>query len=156
MQIFGLIDTAQLLPEHRLYLPLFLEALFESPIRKNGKLIPYEDVVAELNEDTVSNCGNIGLSASKRSFFSCGSYAQTATVFLQVETAKFERGVQWLQEILYRTVFTKERLEVIAQKMINTVSQAKRSGKDVVAYAMKGLCYLKGELSRHLLNETNF
>lgn len=60
------MDTTDLLPEQRPYLPLLLEAIFESPIKREGKLIPYEEVVAELSDDTVSSCGNIGLSSGKR------------------------------------------------------------------------------------------
>lgn len=63
-----------------------------------------------------------------------------------MEAAKFEKGVQWLREILYKTVFTKDRIEVIAQKIINEVAQAKRSGKGVVTYAMEGLKYTNGIL----------
>lgn len=81
-----------------------------------------------------------------RSYFSCGPYAQTCTALLQVEAAKFEKGVQWMREILYKTIFTKERIEVIAQKIVNEVAQAKRSGKGVVAYAMEDLRYVKGNL----------
>lgn len=57
---------------------------------------------------------------------------------------KFEKGVQWLREILYKTVFTKDRIEVIAQKIVNEVAQAKRNGKGVASYAMEGLRYVKG------------
>lgn len=63
-----------------------------------------------------------------------------------MEAAKFEKGVQWMREILYKTIFTKERIEVIAQKIVNEVAQAKRSGKGVVAYAMEDLRYVKGNL----------
>lgn len=51
-----------------------------------------------------------------------------------------------MRELLYKTVFTKERIEVIAQKIVNEVAQAKRSGKGVVAYAIEGLRYVKGDL----------
>lgn len=52
-----------------------------------------------------------------------------------------------MREILYKTVFTKERIEIIAQKIINEVAQAKRSGKGVVTYAMEGLRYSDGNLN---------
>lgn len=68
---------------------------------------------------------------------------------LQVESAKFEKGVQWLREILYRTVFTKERLEVIAQKIVNEVARAKRSGRGVVGYAMEGIRFVQESNQRN-------
>lgn len=60
------MDTTDILLEERPYLPLLLEALFESPIDRNGQIIPYEQVVAELSDDTISSRGNIGLSCGKR------------------------------------------------------------------------------------------
>lgn len=74
-------------------------------------------------------------------------FAQTCSALLQVDSAKFEKGVQWMREILYKTVFTKERIEIIAQKIINEVAQAKRSGKGVVTYAMEGLRYSNGNVT---------
>lgn len=80
-----------------------------------------------------------------RSYFSTGPFAQTCTALLQIDAAKFEKGVEWMREILYKTVFTKDRIEVIAQKIINEVAQAKRNGKNVANYAMEGLRYVKGK-----------
>lgn len=143
-QMFALMDTSQLNFDQKLYLPLLLETLFESPIRKNGVVIPYEDVVTQLNNDTVSTSRAIGLGSGSSCRFKCGSYSYIANIMLQVETAKYDEGVCWLKNLLYNTVFTVDRLKIIAQKMINDVSQAKRSGRDVVAYIMKGLSYAEG------------
>lgn len=137
------MDTSSVTPEQRLYLPLLLEAFFESPIKRNDKIISYEEVVAELEADTVATRNHIGLGTSGR--FNCGPYSHTVSIMLQVEEAKFERGIQWLRELLYETQFTTERLQIIATKMSNHVAQIKRSGNKVAAALMKGLCYTKGE-----------
>ncbi|XP_022918722.1 uncharacterized protein C05D11.1-like [Onthophagus taurus] len=141
--IFALLDTSKLKPEQKLYLSLLLEAFFETPIERENKLISYEDVVTELNSDTVSSSGSIGLTSSGISRFRCGMYSTTATVMLQVEKGKYAKGMEWLKEILYKTVFTSERLKIIATKIVNDVAQAKRSGKNVVSYIMRGLCYVQ-------------
>lgn len=141
------MDTSKLSSDLRDYLPLLFEVLFESPVEKDGKTIPYEQVVQQLSDDTVSSAGNLGLGSGKHSYFKCGSYAQTCTVMIQVEATKFEKGIQWLSDILYNTVLVAERLEIGANKMINAVAQAKRSGKDIAAYIMKGLVYSKGKIT---------
>ncbi len=41
----------------------------------------------------------------------------------QVESGKYSRGVQWLQELLYGLQFTRERLAVVAQKMVSDVAR---------------------------------
>ena len=42
---------------------------------------------------------------------------------LQVEAGKYAQGVQWVREVLYGVQFTKDRLLVVANKMINDVSR---------------------------------
>ena len=42
---------------------------------------------------------------------------------MQVEAEKYAAGVKWLKEVLYGIQFTKERLLVVAKKMINDVSR---------------------------------
>lgn len=41
----------------------------------------------------------------------------------QVESEKYTRGVEWLHELLYQIQFTRERLSVVAQKMVNDVAR---------------------------------
>lgn len=141
--MFILMDTKSIPFEERLYLPLLLEAFFESPITRGDKTISYENVVSELESDTVSTRNHIGIGTSGR--FSCGPYSNTVSIMLQVEEAKYKRGIAWLRELLYQTQFNTERLQIIATKMSNHVSQIKRSGNKVAAALMKGLCYVKGK-----------
>lgn len=142
--MFALMDTSNVPEDLRLYLPLLLEALFESPLKRNDKIIPYEEVVTELNNDTVTSGGQIGLDPRCKRF-SCGSFAHSVSTMLQVESSKYERGITWMKELLYNTVFTIERLKVLIAKMINDVAQAKRNGGGVVLYIMKALIYRDGK-----------
>lgn len=58
---------------------------------------------------------------------------------------KYEKGVQWIKELLYETELTPDRLKIIAAKMVNDVAQVKRRGNKVVGDLMKGLLYKKGK-----------
>ncbi|XP_069695441.1 uncharacterized protein C05D11.1-like [Periplaneta americana] len=139
--MFVLMDTAKISREQRPYLPLLLESLLELPVNREGIIIPYEDVVAQLETDTIATCTHIGLEASSR--FQCGPYSHTASLMLQLEPAKYDCCINWIRELLYQTVFTAERLKIIAAKIANDVAQAKRKGNKVVGDLMKGLCYTK-------------
>lgn len=76
------MDTSDLPCNHRYYLPLLLEYLLESPVRRNGELIPYEDMVSSLEADTVAATTRLGhMSLSK---FNCGAFNYTANFLLQV------------------------------------------------------------------------
>ncbi|CAH1183590.1 unnamed protein product [Phaedon cochleariae] len=154
--LFAVLDTTSVPSELRIYLPLLLESILELPLERNGKIIPYEAVVAQLNDDTVSSATSIGI--QRNNYFSCGNYSTTATIALQAESAKYEVGVEWLQELLYKTIITPERLKVIAMKMNNSVAQFKRNARSVVFYAMKGMRYSEDSnvLQNGVLQQSRF
>ena len=53
-----------------------------------------------------------------------GHRGQSNGHVMQVEADKYVKGVKWLKELLYNIQFTKERLSVVANKMINDVSRS--------------------------------
>lgn len=78
------MDTSEISVEKRPYIPLLLESILECPILRDGKIVPYETVVSELEMDTVAAGTRLGLDASGR--FTCGSYSQHAVLVLQVRS----------------------------------------------------------------------
>lgn len=76
------MDTAFITREYRKYIPLLMEVIMESPVKRDGRLIPYEEVVAELEADTVGTATQIGFYNSMR--FSCGCYGNSVYLMLQV------------------------------------------------------------------------
>ncbi|XP_044726839.1 uncharacterized protein C05D11.1-like [Chrysoperla carnea] len=154
--MFLLMDTMELDPHLRNYLPLYLEALLESPIMRGDQIIPYEEVVTQLEADTVGTSTRIGLEETSR--FTCGPFSHTASLMLQLEEDKYERGITWLHEILYCTVFTVDRLKVLASKIINDVAHAKRSGNKLAKDLMKDIYYCKNSnwYSNSMLRQQTF
>ncbi|KAI5704049.1 hypothetical protein M8J75_001491 [Diaphorina citri] len=51
--LFVLMDSSELSQELRFYLQLYFELIMESPVQRGDKTVPYEDVVAQLEADTV-------------------------------------------------------------------------------------------------------
>ncbi|XP_034934378.1 uncharacterized protein C05D11.1-like [Chelonus insularis] len=139
--MFIIMDTAGLERKARPYLPLILEAIGECPIDRNGELIPYEDVVAEIEADTIAISTRLGFDS--RSRFSCGTYSHSANLILQIEISKYNKGIQWIKELLYNTKFTPERLKIIAAKLLNEITQYKKAGHKVTGDLMKGMIYDK-------------
>lgn len=82
IQLFVVMDTASINREYRKYIPLLLEVIMESPVRRDGQLIPYEEVVAILEADTIGTATQIGFNSSTR--FSCGPYSHSIYLMLQV------------------------------------------------------------------------
>lgn len=138
--IMAYFNTSKIAPELRSYFLLFFDLIIESPIRRvDGTLIPYEEVVAALESDTVSLQTTIGLEATNQ--FSCGSYSQTAVLMLKTDHKKYIRGIQWIVDLLTRTEFTVDRVRVIAAKIANAVAQAKRNGNSVSKDLLKAVYY---------------
>lgn len=76
------MDTSPVPQNLRMYLPLFLDSILESAIMRDGKLISLLDVVNELEKDTIAACTSIGITGC--GYFSCGPYAQTSSLTIQV------------------------------------------------------------------------
>ncbi|XP_076754478.1 uncharacterized protein C05D11.1 [Xylocopa sonorina] len=140
--MFVMMNTSNVKREYKPYIPLLLEIIMECPVMRNGQLIPYEEIVAELEADTVNNDTRIGVDINSTKF-SCGPYSYSALLMLHLEIEKYENGVQWIKELLYETKLTPDRLKITAAKMVNDVAQVKRNGNKVVHDLMKGLIYNK-------------
>ena len=141
-----LMDSSNCLTkQERLYLPLLIELLLESPIERAtkegeaGDLVPYEQVVSELFSDTVTYTARIGVSSSSANCV--GSFSTLVSVGLQVEIHKYERAVKWFHELLYRTVFDVARIKTVATRLASDISQYKRSAGKVLTATTKTLIY---------------
>ena len=86
--MFVTMDTSNVPINLRPYLPLLLESILVCPVNRDGKLISYENVVAELETDTVEVTSGVGLEYGAR--FSCGDFSHAANLMLQVNSSFLE------------------------------------------------------------------
>lgn len=79
----------------------YLDAFFALPVvRHNGVRLSHEDVVNQLDDETVSYRAEFGVS---------NSFMNTFRVSIQVEKARYETAVSWLRDLIYGSEFDKER-----------------------------------------------
>ncbi|XP_050092688.1 uncharacterized protein C05D11.1-like isoform X2 [Anopheles aquasalis] len=133
------LNTSELTAELRPYLVLLMELLKESPVRRGNKLIPYEEVVATLESNTIETTIELGFKASSR--FSVGSYGNNATLHMQVVREKYVKGIELIGELLYHSTFTTERIKVCATKLVNEIAQLKREGNSIAKEIMRAMRY---------------
>ncbi|KOC67604.1 Uncharacterized protein C05D11.1 [Habropoda laboriosa] len=138
--MFVIMNTSNVETKYKPYIPLLLQTIMECPVKRDDKLIPYEEIITELEADTISNDTSLGVKNPSK--FLCGSYSYSALLNLHV-IEKYEKGVQWIKELLYETKLTPDRLKITAAKMVNDVAQVKRRGYKVVINLMQGLLYNK-------------
>ncbi|GIY84345.1 uncharacterized protein C05D11.1, partial [Caerostris extrusa] len=154
VRIYVLMDTNDLSQELRMYLPIFIELLDESAVR-NGELIPYQEVVKQLAEDTISISANLGINYGR---FFCGKFAQLISFEFMVEEEKYSKAVQWLQDILYHIVFEPSRIRCTVNKMYADLATLKRSGRSVMKTIMSQLLYQpeSNRWSANMLRQSRF
>lgn len=121
----SLLISAQAVPvQLRPLLSVYTEAFFSLPVERDGKTINFEQVVVELESDTVGytmeDAQNLGNSEMLRISF-------------QVELEKYGTAIALLQELSWNSIFDVERLRVITAKLLADVPDAKRSGDDMLA-----------------------
>lgn len=133
-------DTSQLPFELRKYLLLFLDLIIESPVKiSEDEIIPYEAVVASLEEDMISYETSMGLQNMGR--FGCGPFSNTVTFHMQLEVKKLKTGIDWMSKLVFNSVFTQERIHILASKLINDVATTKRDGYEMARELMKAMFY---------------
>ena len=76
------MDTSKVPRDLKPYIPLLLESLLVCPINRDGRLIQYEEIVAELECDTIASGTGVGFENNSR--FSCGAFSHAANLMLQV------------------------------------------------------------------------
>lgn len=139
--ITAAFDTSVLPLELRSYLLLFLDLILESPVQTKEELLPYEAVVSALEQDVISYETSLGLQSSSR--FGCGPFSYSATFQMQVEVRKFEIAVGWMTHLLFNSVFTRERVHIVASKLVNDIATAKRNGYELAREIAKAVFYKK-------------
>ncbi len=69
-------------------------------MRQSGVRLSHEEVVNQLDNDTVSY--EVGLGVSN-------NFTDTFRITIKVEKAKYETAIAWLRDLVYGSEFDKER-----------------------------------------------
>lgn len=118
------LNTSPVPTELKPLLGIYSNIFFTSPIIRDGKTIPFEEVVKQLEQDTVSytieNASGLGCSELIRIRFS-------------VEREKYETAINWVKDCIFNAQFDAERLKPTIQKMLADVPDEKRDGHSMLS-----------------------
>ncbi|KAA1467937.1 hypothetical protein DENSPDRAFT_833113 [Dentipellis sp. KUC8613] len=129
------------LPNHlRPHISTYIAAFFSLPVnRQSGERLTHEQVVDKLDDETVSYEANLGVS---------GTFADTLRVSIRVEADKYEAAVAWLKDLIYGSVFDKERLQINIAQIQQSLPSLKRDGNTVLSAVLGEVLYAENSTSR--------
>ena len=83
------------------YFSVLLNALYSLPVKRaSGEQLTHEEVVDQLDHDTVSYSASLGFGSS---------FMEMARISIKVETAYYQSAVAWIWDLLHGSVFDIER-----------------------------------------------
>lgn len=81
---------------------MYLASFYSLPVvsKWRGRKLSHEEVIGCLQDETVSYDANLGLD---------GYFSQLIRISIKVEVGKYEQAVEWLNDLLFRSEFCKDR-----------------------------------------------
>jgi Zn-dependent M16 (insulinase) family peptidase len=142
------VDTSALSWAQRRALEVLLDAQFELDMRASGAspALTHEQVVEGLSRDLVSHSNSLGYAAAN---FSVGMFGALLKIELKASAANWARACEWLAAVLFRGVWSAERVSIAANKLDKSVSNASRSGGLVTRTALGRRLFKGRERSNH-------
>lgn len=114
------VSTSQVPVELKPLMSIFMDNFFNTPIKRDGKLVDFEDVVMELEKDTISYAINGG-----------GKVYDPESIFIsfQLEPEKYTAIIEWVRALMFDSVFDVRRLKAGISKALADIPEAKRDGR---------------------------
>ncbi|KAK3359402.1 Metalloenzyme, LuxS/M16 peptidase-like protein [Lasiosphaeria hispida] len=130
------IGTSETLAKLKPLLPLFADNFFNTPVLRNGERVEFEDVVKQLEKDTIS----YQISSAGR----LGDYEGMAIQF-QAEPDKYSTIIDWLRTLMFDVVFDPVRIKAAVVKALADIPEAKRDGRAMASEV---------DMAVHMLSES--
>ncbi|KAK2753578.1 hypothetical protein FQN54_007355 [Arachnomyces sp. PD_36] len=120
----NLVISAESVPvELRPLLAVYMEAYFTLPLTRGGKTIDFEQVVVELERDTVGYSMNGATAVGN---------VEMLRISFQVELEKYSTAIDWIRELTWSAVLDVERLKATTTRLLADVPDLKRSGDNML------------------------
>ncbi|KAL5495204.1 hypothetical protein ACEPAI_667 [Sanghuangporus weigelae] len=133
VRIHVLMSLANLPDRLRPFVTIYLSSLFSLPVTTStGEQLSHEEVVARLDEETVSYESELGMQSN---------FAENFRVSINVEKEKYEAGVRWMRDLIYGSKFDVTRLQVTCAKVLQRLPELKRDGNTVLNAYSSELLY---------------
>jgi Zn-dependent M16 (insulinase) family peptidase len=117
------VGTSTVPVKYKPLMSIFSDNFFNTPITRDGKRVPFEEVVTSLEKDTVS----YGMESGAR----IGD-TESIQLKMQVEPDKYATAVEWLRALMFDSIFDTTRLKAAVAKQLADIPETKRDGRTMV------------------------
>lgn len=128
--------------ELRPLLSIYTMNFFDTPVVQNGSRVEFEEIVTQLEKDTVSfsidSGGNVGNDELLR-------------IRLRVTPEKYSTAIQWIEDLLFDSIFDVVRLKATLAKIMADIPEEKRSGSQM-ASSVRSMLHLSHSSSSRAQN----
>ncbi|KAH6643251.1 zinc metalloprotease [Truncatella angustata] len=114
------IGTSDIPLKYKPLMPLFNDNFFNTPIVRDGKQVDFEQVVMDLEKDTIEYSIESGSRLGD---------TESITIRMQVEPEKYATAVEWYKTMIFDSVFNLTRLKAAVTKQLADIPEAKRDGR---------------------------
>ncbi|KAI1639667.1 zinc metalloprotease [Biscogniauxia mediterranea] len=114
------VGTSKLPVKYKPLMAPFGDNFFNTPITRNGQRIDFEQVVMELERDTISYALESGTKFSDSESF---------LIRMQVEPEKYTTAIEWIRTMMFDSIFDITRLKASVTKQLADIPEAKRDGR---------------------------
>ncbi|KAI1214774.1 Metalloenzyme, LuxS/M16 peptidase-like protein [Annulohypoxylon truncatum] len=114
------IGTSKIPVELKPLLSIFSDNFFNTPIKCGNETLSFEQVVMELEKDTVSYSLDSGNKFGD---------SESILIRFQVEPEKYATTVEWIRRMMFDSIFDVTRLRAGIAKQLADVPEAKRDGR---------------------------
>ena len=135
---FSLLISTSSVPRELLpLLSVYMESFFSLPIMRDGEVIPFEQVIVELERDTV-----------EYEMYSSSGDPEMLAITFNVEVEKYEKAINWLKELIHQSVFDVTRLKSVNKRLLSDVPDAMRSGEKMLRSMQLIMMYSQDSILR--------
>ncbi|KAK8032098.1 hypothetical protein PG990_001832 [Apiospora arundinis] len=120
VQVVLHVGTTDIPVKYKPLVTLFNDYFFNTPILRDGKRMEFEEVVMELEKDTV----DYSIEFAHR-------YGDTESVVIkmQIEPENYTKAIDWLKTLMFDSVFDVTRLRATISKQLADIPYEKRDGR---------------------------
>ncbi|KAI5461624.1 Metalloenzyme, LuxS/M16 peptidase-like protein [Mariannaea sp. PMI_226] len=118
------IGTAQVPNEYKPLMPIFSDNFFNTHIIRDGEKVGFEQVVMELERDTISYSLNSARSLGD---------PDGLMIQFQVEPEKYAAAVEWIRTMMFDSIFDPQRLKAGVTKALADIPEGKRDGRGMAS-----------------------